>query len=496
MEVTNIRSELLLISDFYKNKMDFVKYSSLIDPYLFFSETKSRTLYRLISLYYEDYEEYKDVDFRIFLQNDEEYRDSYLKVGGIEAIEELITLESSSLDQNFKAVQKYALLREYDNKGFDVTKIMKHESFSQLTAKKIADIVQSTMLNIRTKLDGNIEDNITITENATGFVEEFMKNPEVGVSFGSKSLDDVFRGFRKGQFIVEGLNSNMGKTRRMVALAVHIALVENEKVFLMSNEMDEKDIKSAVLIAIMNHPKFWELAKSKNISLKENDMRLGLYKDEFGEYIYRNKDEGDHDFVERVRNNSRQFREVYEILTWIEAQTNIKYKHMRFYSDNDIELEIRKEVFGNNCSYVFYDTLKAYKGGDWSALKQTATELSETAKELNIGIYANLQLTDESQEVNIFDMDSRNIASAKHVYHVLDSFLIGKRLEKEEYSNYVQVTRKGKRKQLEERATYYAFKVSKARSAGTHVTKNSVILYRVDLNKNIWFDIGLLEKSM
>ena len=475
--------------------MNFVKYNNLIDPYLFFSEHKTRTLYRLIGLYYEKYDEFKDIDFRIFLQTDAEYLSSYLKAGGIETIAELIGLDSSSMKQSFEVVRKYALLREYDAKGFNVEKIMQHESFSQLTAKKISNIVKSIADNIRTKVDGNIEDNITITEGATTFVEDFMLNPEIGVSFGSPMMDNVFRGFRKGQFVVEGLNSNMGKTRRMVALAVHIALIEGGKCFIMSNEMGLKDIKSATLIAIMNHPKFWELAKSKNIALDENNMRLGLYKDDFGEFIYRNEDEGDTDYIARVKKTSRQFREIYEMLTWIESQTNIKYKHMRAYSDEDIELEIRKEVFGNNCEYVFYDTLKGYKSGDWSVLKQTGTHLSEIAKDLDIGIYANLQLTDESIETNIFDMDSRNIASAKHLYHVLDSFLIGKRIEKEDYDNYVQVTRKGKRKALDEKSIYYAFKVSKARSAGSEVGKDSVILYRINLNRNIWIDIGLLEKG-
>lgn len=496
MELASVDNELLLIADFYKDKMDFVRYSSLIDPYLFFSESKTRTLYRLISLYYEEYDEFQDVDFRIFLKTDQEYTSSYLKAGGIETIEKLISLESSSLKQNFEVVRKYALLREYDSKGFNVEKIMKHEAFSQLTARKICDMMRKLVDNIRTKVDGNIEENITITENATGFVEGFLLNPEVGVSFGSPMMDNVFRGFRKGQFIVEGLNSNMGKTRRMIALAVHIALVEGEKVFIMSNEMDEKDIKSCVLVSILNHPKFWELAKSKNISLKENDMRLGLYKDEFGEYIYRRENEEDTDYINRVKKTSRQFREVYEMLLWIESQTSIKYKHMRFYSDSDIELEIRKEVYGNNCGYIFYDTLKAYKSGDWSVLKQTGTSMSELAKVLDIGIYANLQLTDDSLETIIFDMDSRNIASAKHLYHVLDSFMIGKRLEKEEYSNYLHITRKGAKKPLDTKHVYYGFKVSKARSAGKDVGKDSVVLYKVDLNKNIWLDIGLLEKSI
>lgn len=495
MELANIKSELLLISDFYKNKMDFVKYSSLIDPYLFFSETKSRTLYRLISLYYEDYEEYKDVDFRIFLQNDEEYRDSYLKVGGIEAIEELITLESSSLDQNFKAVQKYALLREYDNKGFDVTKIMKHESFSQLTAKKIHDLVRALCDGIKVKLDGDIDDNITITEKSREFMKAFLTMPETGISFGSYGLDDCFRGFRLGQYYTEGMTSNTGKTRRLVALAVHIAFVENQKCLIMSNEMDEKDIKSCVLISLLNHPKFQKMALANKISIKENDFRLGLYKDGNGEYIYRENNETDNEFTDRVIRDSGQFREAYKMLEWVESQLNIKYKYMKKYSDSDIEMQIRSEAFGNNCKYFFYDTLKGYKSSDWGDLQLTATRMGELAKELQLGIMNNLQLTDDSLETNIFDMDSRNIANCKGIYRVVDSFTMGRKLPVEEYSNYHYVNRKGEKKYLENKFNYYGFKIAKSRSAGSHVGKDSVILYKVDLNRNIWQDIGILMKG-
>ena len=495
MNVANVESELLLISDFYKDKISFIKYNSLIDPYLFFSEQKTRTLYRLISLYYESYEEFKDVDFRIFLKTDKEYTSSYLKAGGIEAIEELITLESDSLKQNFEVVRKYALLREYDTKGFNVEKIMKHESFSKLTAKKIHDLIRTMCDSIKTKVDGCIDDNIIITENAREFVLEMIKSPDVGISFGSQGLDDVYRGFRNGQFVVEGLLSNEGKTRRMVALAVHLAFVEGEKCFIMSNEMSEKDIKSAVLISIMNHPKFWKMAESKKLSVKENDMKLGLYKDGNGDYIYRNDGEEDDEFVERIKRDSEQFRRMYKMLLWIESQINITYKYLRNYSDSDLEVEMRKEVYGNNCNKILYDTMKCYNGEDWAVLKQTATRLSELAKTLDIGVYANVQLGDISHETDIFELDSRNTGGSKGLFHVLDSYNMAKRLNKEDYSNYINIKNDGTKIPLDEKYVYYGFKVVKARSAGSHIGKGCVILYKVDLNRNIWQDVGILEKS-
>lgn len=499
METTNVKSELLLLSDLYKSKINYTKIHSLVDPYLFFSETKTRTLYKLVGIFYQSYDVYDQVDFRIFLTNNKDLMEEYLAVGGMGGLDEIMSLGSSSFKQNFEAVRKYSLLREFNRNGFDTDRLMKNERFDQLSARKIYDVMRAMVDNIKTKVDGDMENNIIITEGAVKFVEDRLASPDIGTSFGCKYLDEAFRAFRKGEFVCEGMNSNCGKSRKAVFHIVHMALMENKKVFFMSNEMTVDKIKACVLVSILNHPKFMKMAGLKGISLKENDLMLGIYKDDDGNIIIRDEEEEDIDFIKRVKEASSQFRKIHKMLVWIESQLNITYKYLRAYSDADLEIEIRKEVYGNNCDFVYYDTLKSWRGGDWSAIKETATRLSELAGELQIGVYANVQFTDESLHVPVHELDSTNIASCKHLYHVLDQFIMTKRIEKEEYANYSIINPKtGKRKSLDginPDLKIYASKIAKSRSSGSHVGKNSVIVYAVDLDKDLWKSLGLLEKG-
>ena len=166
------------------------------------------------------------------------------------------------------------------------------------------------------------------------------------------------------------------------------------------------------------------------------------------------------------------------------------------YSDNSLEFEIRKHKLVHGCSYIFYDTLKCYKEENWALLKQTTTMLNSLMIELNCFCWGSIQLTDDSVFTDIFTFSSNNIGSAKQLKHVLDHLALGKRLDKEDYYKYSYIPNnfwgdKPPIKELDKTKTLYALKIDKNRAG----SKDKVPLIEVDLDRNIWKEIGYLVKS-
>lgn len=57
-------------------------------------------------------------------------------------------------------------------------------------------------------------------------------------------------------------------------------------------------------------------------------------------------------------------------------------------------------------------------------------------KELKMFVWSVFQLTDETVFTDIFSLSSNNIANAKQMKHVVDALMIGKAINKDDYSKY------------------------------------------------------------
>ena len=110
---------------------------------------------------------------------------------------------------------------------------------------------------------------------------------------------------------------------------------------------------------------------------------------------------------------------------------------------------------------------------------------------------SDIQLTDDSVYTNIFDFSSNNIAGAKQMKHVLDYLILGKRLDKQEYHKYKIVPNDtacwGSKSELDLdlHKVYYGLKIDKNRGG----EKDKIPVVEVDLNKNIWKELGYLIKA-
>lgn len=226
----------------------------------------------------------------------------------------------------------------------------------------------------------------------------------------------------------------------------------------MANEMDEEDLKAAMITTVCNNKEF-----GFEYKIPERNITLGEYSSE------------------------EEYLKVLEVAEYIEKNTQIIYKDMEDYSDNAIEHEIRKHVLGRGVEYVIYDTLKAHRTDNWETLKQTTTKIRDLVKALNIGGYANIQLTDDSLFMDIFEFSSNNIANAKQLKHVVDGLWLSRRIPFEDYDRYEYIDDWGQNMELDKKTVIYGSKLDKNRAGA----KGVVIFYEVDLDLNTWVELGL-----
>lgn len=494
----NLQNENLFVASLYKDPDLFINYSELIKSKYDFYDEVAKFYYDCFELMYTTFsQEFTENKINIFMSQDEARFSTYKQYGTYINIKKYMDLtDITDVNNYFKIVKKYSLIREFERRGFPVQKMLNHPSFDNFSAEDIIKAMRYNVDNIQTIIGGG-KDSIILGKDATKKIIEWTQKPSFGITFPWDYWSKFFRGFRRGKFILDAMLSNEGKSRKMVALAVHISMIEKEPLLIMTNEMSEEDITACEIVTVINHP-----ALKNNFSFTldktEEEIVLGKYRDKYRNFIERKINENgeeietDDEYSARLYNESEEYRNTIEVAQWIEQNSIIYFKEMRNYSDADLEIEIKKHVLGKGVTYIMYDTLKGYRTDDWGSIKQTATRLEEIAKELNVGIYGNNQLTDDSVFIDIFDYGSNNTANAKQLMHVLDFYVMERKIPLADYDKYEILDDFGGKIPLDKMKVYYGQKFVKSRTGG----KGTVLVQEVDLDRNIWVELGILTKKI
>lgn len=502
--LTIIQTEVLLVSSFYKNPDLYVEWGRFIKSKYDFYDEATRFFYDNFALMYKTFSQSFDaININAFMSQDTDRFKMFKRFGGYKTLEEWVKLANLKDFKNYyDLVKKYSLLRELHRNGYPVEKIKNYKKFDSLTANEVYRLIRSKVDSIHTVILAN-EDSVNIAEGTTNSILKCIEAPDMGLSMPYDILTDVFKGVRRKTMQVAGMLSNEGKTRFMSKLATYLAFFHDEKVLLMLNETTEDEIRHCIITTVINNQEFQKL-HGIEISKNEREITLGQYKDGNGNIILRKTDEEGNftetvkEFETRLSQESEDFRKVMEIAEWVEQQSKgkIYVKEMVVYKDEILEFEIRKHKITKGINYFFYDTLKNDNDsiGDWAAFKRTTTMLSELCKEINVFIYGSIQLTDEAVHLDIFDLTSMNIANSKQIKHLLDQLYLLKRIPKEDYHKYSYIPTKFWGdvivQPLNHSKTYYGCVVDKNRQG-----EKPVVLFEVDLNKNIWIEVGRLIKG-
>jgi replicative DNA helicase len=462
-KVNDLINELLVVGSFFKKPDLYVEYGEVVRSKYDFSDENIKFLYDCFELCYKTFSpEINESKFNTFMYMDNDRKKRYIELGSWRTIQKQIDLADVDDFKNyFNKLKKYSLLREFGNKGFPTEKIINYKNFNKMSAEDIVTVMRRNVDHIHTVIGGG-EESIILGKDMTKSIDQWRETPSMGIELPFPILTYLFRGWRKKKLIIDGMLSNDGKSRRMSMVAAYIGVLKRKNCLILVNEMEEEEIKAAMLSAICNNNHF-----GFNLNIPERKIVLGEY------------------------DNEEQYESVKKVGKWVEENTCIRFMELNDYSDQKITNEVKKHALGYQTEYLFYDTLKGHGGDSWELVKQTATLIKDLCNEMNIGGYATIQLTDDSVNFDIHDLTSMNIANSKQLKHITDHLTFEKRIEKYKYDKYVIVNDDWGEFPLDNNKLYYGLKVDKNRAG----SKGSVIAYECNLDENTWNEVGFLKRK-
>lgn len=504
--VSNVTNEILVVGGIYNNPELIVEYSQYIRSKYDFYDDATRFFYDSAEIIFSTRsQKFNQTVVNTFMAEDADRLATYKKLGGWSLVKNWMQLSVADNFKNYyEVLKKFSLLREYQRNGFDVSKIMGHKQFETFTAIDIYRLIRGKTDKIQTVILNN-DNGEVLNSKVLDMVIQCLEKPDMGLTLPFSIINDMFRGLKTKTVMAVGALSNAGKSRFMCKVFAYLALIHKQKVAVLLNEMTVEEMRFALLTTVINNPEYQELHGVK-IKKREREITLGLYRDDSGKFVYRKQDsngafiESIEDYVERLTNTSKEYRDVMRVSEWIEQESEglIFVKDMSSgYSDKLIEFEIRKAKLVQGCQYFFYDTLKSdEKGsGDWSALKNTTTMLTELAKQLDVFIYASIQLTDDATYLAPDQATSNQIANAKQLKHPLHSLLLFLEIPKKDfkkYGYYVMDRDWGSPviKDLDDNKRYGIFNTDKNRFG----SKEKIVMeYNLDLN--VWVQCGVAGRK-
>ena len=377
-KISNIQNEFLFVGSLFKSPDLYIEYGQYTKSKYDFCDEATKFFYDIGEIIYQKRSQtFNKTTISTFITEDQERLSLYKKYGGWATIESWMELAVLDDVKNyFEVLKKYSLLREYDRNGYNVEKIINHSKFDMMTAMDIYRLIRGKVDRIHTVILTNQESEI-LNSKIVDTVNNCLLTPDMGLIMPYPILNDLFRGLKLGSMMCVGMLSNAGKSRFMFKLLAYITLVLKEKALVLLNEMTIEQMRFCLLTTVINNPEFHELHNCK-ITKNEREITLGLYKDNNGEYIYRERDEwGDFtesfdNYLNRINSNSTEYQNIIKISQWIENETQglIYAKDVSgSYDDKTLEFEIRKAVLTQNIRYIHYDTLKQDTDamGDWAA---------------------------------------------------------------------------------------------------------------------------------
>ena len=497
----NIQAEYLYVGCLYQEPDLYLMHGDTIRPTYDFYDEATRFFFNMFKSMYKNFsQDFSEINIANFVTMDGERYKTYQRLGGYETIRRCMSASNVEDELTYyNLLKKYSVIRYYKREGFPVDKIIGYKNFPSMTAQDVGQLMTGAASKINTTILCDKE-SVVINKDMVETQDKYLVRPQMGLTTPWPGYNEMFRGCRKEKVIFDGALSNEGKTRKMLQLAAHITLVEDETFLLLSNEMSEEDIKTCFLTTVINNEEYKQF-HGVDITKPESEIVLGQYReDKSGLFLTRNPSESVEDFKNRVYECSEEYRKVKVVSEWVDQkrEKNLLFKDMgNDYSDKALEMTIKKhkELYG--VRYVGYDTLKGYRVDDWQTVKQTATMLKELMKKEQMFMYAVFQLTDDTVFCDVFDLTSNNIANAKQLKHVADHLVLNMRINKKDYGKYRYLPYDdseaawGVPKSLDPNRVYYGAKIDKNRAAD----KSKLLLFEVDLNTNIWNNVGVLIKK-
>lgn len=498
----NVNIEMCLVGSLLKSPDLYLIGGNLIKVDYDFTDPVCKFLYTSFEEYYLTFSQViTENKFNNYMSQNLERLKLYKQYGAWKTVKAFMDMADEDDFKNyFDTCKKYSLVRQYAKEGFPAENILNYKNFQTMTANDIYRVMRAKADQINSTIN-LIDDPVIVTKDNLKLVDSYLLRPQMGIPTPWFAYNSAFKGLLPSRVLIQAFKSNEGKSRNLTYLIAYVTLIQKKKFMMLSNEQQENDIRNCLLTTVINNEEFQALHGIK-MHKTEEDLTLGKYHpdDNPNEYVEREDGESDEDYVARVK-ATKDYQNVKYITEWMDQQLEGRFYFRDVtddYSNERIEMELRKCSVVYQCDAFAYDTAKASGMDDWKELKKTITEIVELAKQLKLTGICTFQLSDESENVSIFDFNSTCLASSKQVRHVVDCLTMGRKLKREEYDScsYITCDPDGQwgdhvEESLDMKKEYFAIKIDKNRIG----RRADIILFEINLDINLWNCIGYLVKK-
>lgn len=508
-EDKNVNAEICLVGSLLKSPDLYLTSGTLIKAKYDFTDDACKFLYTSFEEYYLTFsQEISEIKMNNYMSQNNERLKQYKKYGGWKTVNHFMDLSDENDFKNYlNTVKKFSLIREYARNGFPAEPILSYKNFQTLNANDIYRLMRAKADSINSVINV-IDDPVIVTKGNMSLVDSYLLRPQMGIPTPWRAYNEAFKGLLPNRVLIQAFKSNEGKSRNLTYLIAYVTLIQKKKFMMLSNEQQESDVRNCLLTTVINGKEFQELHGIK-MHKTEEELTLGRYHpdDNPNVYVERKVDangiviESDEEYIARVQ-ATQDYQNVKKVAEWMDEQLDGCFYFRDItddYSNERIEMELRKCSVVYKCDAFAYDTAKASGMDDWKELKKCITNIVELAKQLHLTGICTFQLSDESENVSIFDFNSMQLASSKQVRHVVDCLTMGRRLKRDEYHLCQYIPFQDDAlcwgevvpMDLNESKAYFSIKIDKNRMG----RRSDIILFEIDLDINEWKCIGYLIKK-
>lgn len=396
--------------------------------YNLWNEGVTKIDYIIIDNYLSKY----DLQYQIFVENN-----------GIEYLQQAKEVaDLSNFNYAYDRIKKFSLLREYQQKGIDISDIYNEsivdlkrqeemqERFDRLSLEQITEEIDKKIVDIKSKFllhHGHAGQHAG--EGAAELKEELKENPEIGLPLRGGIMNMITRGARLKKLYMRSAPTSVGKTRLALGDACNLGTNEIYSIELgrwvkngittptlfITTELEMDEVQTPLLAFLSN--------------INETKILDGEYTKEEEERI---------DYAIKVLNKSQ---------LWIEYLPNFSYQ--------DIENTIKRYYLNKGIRYFFFDylhtTMKMLSevgkesGGirlrEDNILHMFSTNLKELCNELGIFMYTATQVSGDWE--NRKTANQNIIRGAKAIADKLDVGMIALEPTKEDLDALKPILEKG-----------------------------------------------------
>lgn len=376
---------------------------------------------------------------------------------GINYIKDAISHANKEVfKSDYDRLKKYSLLRNYVEKGLDVSDVYDYKTsdlkeinesshkLESMTTNEIIDYFTNKFIEVRD--DWNIEEGTTLDfkagDDLDTLLSRIQEEPDMGYPFQNGYYNKLFRGMRKGKFLLRSGSTGTGKTRQAIKDMCTVAcdqiyvtgqgwvsLGPSYPALFISTELDKDEVQLIMLAFISGIP--------------DSDIKDGNY------------DEGT---LERLIKAKEVLKRAPLFASYIED-----------FSISDIEMKIEQYIIHEKVGYVSFDyiqmTPKLSKSMQQNfgqnlredqVLVHFSAALKNIATRYNIFLQSSTQLNRGSKEVE--NRDATSLRGGLSTADKIDHGVLTFKTTKQDKENIKHILKEGFGNNKEPNFTHWVYK--------------------------------------